>query len=126
MIGQILVLMLLTINPIWNAQSQLTKEERFKLVQKLTDRLQIQNTEDISDASLVEALQLLSVQNEKKQATSYFPIVVNTWGFVNATAKAWDSLDKYDDSLAAVVSGCTECEDLQCDGTVGIYLILKF
>jgi N4-(beta-N-acetylglucosaminyl)-L-asparaginase len=48
-----------------------------------------------------------------------FPIVVNTWPFINATRRGWDVLSKTDDCLLAVELGCTECEILRCDGTVG-------
>lgn len=48
------------------------------------------------------------------------PLVVNTWYFTNATAKAWDVLHtKQLSPLDAVEAGCTECEVLQCDTTVG-------
>lgn len=48
------------------------------------------------------------------------PIVINTWGFTNATAKAWEAiyLQKLS-ALDAVEMGCTVCEVEQCDGTVG-------
>jgi len=57
-------------------------------------------------------------------APSPFPIVINTWPFTNATQRAWEVIStKHTDSseaaLDAVVAGCTECEFLQCDGTVG-------
>lgn len=117
--GQISVYILLLLNVCnWHVESQLTKQERDQLVEKLTQKLQ-EKTTKIPDASLVKAFQLLSVQRDQEKDDFKFPIVVNTWGFVNATARAWENLMKYDDSLAAVVTGCTECEDLQCDGTVG-------
>ncbi|KAF4526387.1 hypothetical protein B566_EDAN012677 [Ephemera danica] len=48
------------------------------------------------------------------------PIVVNTWPFLNATAKAWDTVYvKKRSALDAVEQGCTTCEKEQCDGTVG-------
>lgn len=48
------------------------------------------------------------------------PLVVTTWYFTNATAKAWEVLyEKKLSSLDAVEAGCTECEVLQCDTTVG-------
>lgn len=50
---------------------------------------------------------------------SPIPIIVNTWGFTDATAKAWDVLSSGGSGLDAVVAGCTRCEELQCDGTVG-------
>ncbi|XP_050726312.1 N(4)-(Beta-N-acetylglucosaminyl)-L-asparaginase-like isoform X3 [Eriocheir sinensis] len=48
------------------------------------------------------------------------PLVINTWNFTNATAKAWEVLTQGGGSVVdAVVHGCTVCEELQCDGTVG-------
>lgn len=48
-----------------------------------------------------------------------YPIVLNTWPFVNATNKAWEILAKTDDPLKSVEVGCSVCEELRCDGTVG-------
>ncbi|XP_049764825.1 N(4)-(Beta-N-acetylglucosaminyl)-L-asparaginase-like [Schistocerca cancellata] len=48
------------------------------------------------------------------------PIVINTWGFTNATAKAWEAIYQQKlSALDAVEMGCTVCEEEQCDGTVG-------
>ncbi len=42
------------------------------------------------------------------------------WGFVNATAKAWEVLQvSANSSMDAIVQGCGVCEQEQCDGTVG-------
>jgi len=85
------------------------------LVQDLINKL---NTGDFSETSLHQAsLALRSVAPAQREAK--FPIVINTWNFVNATAKAWDNLARYDDAVAAVVNGCSECEMERCDGTVG-------
>jgi isoaspartyl peptidase/L-asparaginase-like protein (Ntn-hydrolase superfamily) len=56
--------------------------------------------------------------NTKKQSLNS-PAVINTWNFVNATAKAWQVLKQSDDPVSAVIAGCSECEELRCDGTVG-------
>lgn len=67
---------------------------------------------------------VLSSKNEKfkpklaKKSQNY-PLVVNTWPFTNATAKAWQILDQTNDRLESVEAGCSECEILRCDGTVG-------
>jgi len=55
----------------------------------------------------------------KYKSFNNYPLVVNTWPFVNATAKAWQVLDQTNDRLQSVEAGCTECETLRCDGTVG-------
>jgi len=46
-------------------------------------------------------------------------IVVNTWGFQEANERAWKVLTEGGSALDAVEAGCRECEDRQCDGTVG-------
>ena len=60
-------------------------------------------------------------QNEEN--TPLFPVVINTWaanGFQNAGAKAWKVLNEEGGAaLDAVERGCSVCEKLQCDGTVG-------
>ncbi|XP_070508993.1 N(4)-(Beta-N-acetylglucosaminyl)-L-asparaginase-like [Chironomus tepperi] len=48
------------------------------------------------------------------------PFVINTWGFTNATLKAWDVINRQSKSaITAVVEGCTVCEIEQCDTSVG-------
>ncbi|KAK3914538.1 N(4)-(Beta-N-acetylglucosaminyl)-L-asparaginase [Frankliniella fusca] len=51
-----------------------------------------------------------------------FPAVINTWaqnGFESAGARAWKVLSERGSALDAVERGCSLCEELQCDGTVG-------
>ncbi|KAI8502955.1 hypothetical protein Bbelb_196570 [Branchiostoma belcheri] len=50
---------------------------------------------------------------------TFVPLVINTWGFTNATEKAWTALRNGGSVLDAVEKGCTECEAEQCDFTVG-------
>ncbi|CAL1538227.1 unnamed protein product [Lymnaea stagnalis] len=50
---------------------------------------------------------------------AYLPIVVNTWPFVNATFSAWEALLSGVSAEDSLVIGCTTCEKLQCDGSVG-------
>lgn len=47
--------------------------------------------------------------------------VVNTWGgvFTNATRAAFDVLGKNGTAIDAVVAGCSMCEVIGCDTTVG-------
>ncbi|XP_041359776.1 N(4)-(beta-N-acetylglucosaminyl)-L-asparaginase-like [Gigantopelta aegis] len=48
------------------------------------------------------------------------PLVINTWPFTNATKKGWEVIyTNKGSNLDAVVAGCTECEQQQCDGSVG-------
>lgn len=49
-------------------------------------------------------------------------VVISTWsaeGFQQATTKAWNTLLNTDDRVRSLVEGLSECEQLQCDGTVG-------
>ncbi|KAI5076929.1 hypothetical protein GOP47_0008994 [Adiantum capillus-veneris] len=47
------------------------------------------------------------------------PIVVSTWAFTDAVRAAWDALQLGFSAVDAVVEGCSACEALQCDGSVG-------
>ncbi|XP_064480861.1 N(4)-(Beta-N-acetylglucosaminyl)-L-asparaginase-like [Ornithodoros turicata] len=49
-----------------------------------------------------------------------WPVVVNTWDFINATRRAWSVVTTENGTaLDAVEQGCSLCEVDQCDGTVG-------
>ena len=73
-------------------------------------------------------------------ANDWIPIVVNTWAFTNATQEgtsidlvqlniiyqrsslfsAWKTIFiENGTALDGVERGCSKCEELQCDGTVG-------
>ncbi|CAN7998774.1 unnamed protein product, partial [Ixodes hexagonus] len=55
-----------------------------------------------------------------KSQQDRLPLVVNTWGFSNATLRAWTVLtEENGTALDAVEKGCMQCERDQCDGTVG-------
>lgn len=47
------------------------------------------------------------------------PLVINTWAFINATKAAWEVLKSGKSALDALETGCSTCEEEQCDGTVG-------
>ncbi|KAK7075228.1 hypothetical protein SK128_013115 [Halocaridina rubra] len=65
-------------------------------------------------------LLLLPVLGASQEFNTTIPFVINTWPFTNATAKAWQILSVENGSaLEAVEKGCTVCETLQCDGSVG-------
>lgn len=61
----------------------------------------------------------ISKEIENNPNKNKYPLVVNTWPFVKATSKAWQILEQTNDRLKSVEAGCTECEMLRCDGTVG-------
>lgn len=46
-------------------------------------------------------------------------MVVSTWPFVDAVRAAWRVVDGGFSAIDAVVEGCSACEELRCDGTVG-------
>ncbi|WCJ36445.1 small G protein family protein / RhoGAP family protein [Euphorbia peplus] len=48
-----------------------------------------------------------------------FPLVVSTWPFKEAVRTAWRAVDGGLSAVDAVVEGCSTCEELRCDGTVG-------
>jgi hypothetical protein len=46
-------------------------------------------------------------------------LAINTWPWTNATASAFETLAQGRTAVDAVEAGCSACERLQCDGTVG-------
>ncbi|KAL9384366.1 hypothetical protein Peur_021376 [Populus x canadensis] len=48
-----------------------------------------------------------------------YPLVVSTWPFKEAVRAAWRAVDGGHSAVDAVVEGCSACEELRCDGTVG-------
>jgi hypothetical protein len=59
----------------------------------------------------------------ESQGSGSLPLVLNTWGFTNATQKAYSILTAPNGTiLDAVVGGVTVCEVEQCDGTVGRWI----
>ncbi|KAK8975389.1 hypothetical protein V6N11_057483 [Hibiscus sabdariffa] len=59
------------------------------------------------------------VRGQGVEDSGKYPIVVSTWPFVEAVRAAWKAVDKGFDAVEAVVEGCSACEELRCDGTVG-------
>ena len=47
------------------------------------------------------------------------PVLISTWNFEEANAVGWQVLSEGGSCLSAVEEGCTRCEEMQCDGTVG-------
>ncbi|KAL9321629.1 hypothetical protein ACSQ67_009682 [Phaseolus vulgaris] len=60
----------------------------------------------------------LVVGHETVQTEEY-PLVVSTWPFVEAVRAAWKAVDGGSSAVDSVVEGCSACEELRCDGTVG-------
>ncbi|XP_058205669.1 probable isoaspartyl peptidase/L-asparaginase 3 isoform X1 [Rhododendron vialii] len=55
----------------------------------------------------------------KVEDSGQFPLVVSTWPFKEAVRAAWRAVESGFSAVDAVVEGCSTCEDLRCDGTVG-------
>ncbi|XP_075664064.1 putative isoaspartyl peptidase/L-asparaginase 3 isoform X1 [Castanea sativa] len=51
--------------------------------------------------------------------SSQYPLVVSTWPFLDAVRAGWRAVDSGLSAVDAVVEGCSACEELRCDGTVG-------
>lgn len=64
-----------------------------------------------------EAIEI--VKDLKNPYTETTMIVINTWNFTEANSEGWKVLLDGGTALDAVEAGCTLCEELQCDGTVG-------
>ncbi|XP_016473606.2 putative isoaspartyl peptidase/L-asparaginase 3 [Nicotiana tabacum] len=52
-------------------------------------------------------------------STLEYPVVISTWPFLEAVRAAWRAVDSGFSAVDAVVEGCSACEKLRCDGTVG-------
>jgi len=68
------------------------------------------------DVSLVSAISDVRPQDQDQDQDM---IVINTWNFTEANKRAWEVISDGGTALDAVEEGCTVCEELQCDGTVG-------
>ncbi|KAH7854383.1 hypothetical protein Vadar_013207 [Vaccinium darrowii] len=62
---------------------------------------------------------LSTVLGYKVDNSGQFPLVVSTWPFKEAVRAAWRAVQSGFSAVDAVVEGCSACEDLRCDGTVG-------
>ena len=57
-----------------------------------------------------------------------FPFVICTWEFKDAAQTGYNEIKNGGTRLDAVEKGCSKCEELQCDGSVGnnkIYIELR-
>ncbi|KAM7504609.1 hypothetical protein LguiB_003513 [Lonicera macranthoides] len=61
----------------------------------------------------------LAVGHEVGNSGGDYPLVVSTWPFLEAVRAAWTAVNTGFSALDAVVEGCSACEELRCDGTVG-------
>ncbi|KVI10100.1 Peptidase T2, asparaginase 2 [Cynara cardunculus var. scolymus] len=68
---------------------------------------------------LLIALLLSTVTGQEVESSSKFPLVISTWPFLEAVRAGWKAINDGLSSIDAVVEGCSACEVLRCDGTVG-------
>lgn len=64
-------------------------------------------------------LLLATMASLAHSAPPALPVVLNTWPFTAATARAFETLSAGARPVDALVAGATVCEQMQCDGTVG-------
>ncbi|XP_010483828.1 PREDICTED: probable isoaspartyl peptidase/L-asparaginase 3 isoform X1 [Camelina sativa] len=69
--------------------------------------------------TLLLLLPPLTVAEAELVRSDKFPVVVSTWPFLEAVRAAWRAVDNGSSAVEAVVEGCSACEELRCDGTVG-------
>ncbi|KAJ7297571.1 hypothetical protein O6H91_Y048000 [Diphasiastrum complanatum] len=70
--------------------------------------------------ALTQASQLFCLQDESvSRVPVHKPLVISTWPFVEAVEMAKAAVEGGASALDAVVDGCTTCENLRCDGSVG-------
>lgn len=63
---------------------------------------------------------IIGINSQGVFSSFNLPLVINTWGFIEAADEAWKVLHQpHKTALDALVEGCSTCERLQCDGTVG-------
>jgi N4-(beta-N-acetylglucosaminyl)-L-asparaginase len=69
---------------------------------------------------LALALIIQHVHALHKSQETHTPIVISTWRFIEAVkVAAWHVMEEGGSAVNAVVHGCSTCELLQCDGSVG-------
>ncbi|XP_061402093.1 N(4)-(Beta-N-acetylglucosaminyl)-L-asparaginase [Musca vetustissima] len=62
---------------------------------------------------------VVGIHSHTTTQTGSLPLVISTWDFKEANEAAWNTLQAGGSALDSLVEGCTTCEDLQCDGSVG-------
>ncbi|EDV35443.2 uncharacterized protein Dana_GF12478 [Drosophila ananassae] len=76
-----------------------------------------------SDKTPAPSVEAQTKINKTRTGELLLPMVINTWNFTAANVLAWRILKQSQGGLRqtrnAVVEGCTKCEKLQCDRTVG-------
>lgn len=69
---------------------------------------------------LVLTINCSNLENKRDSSKPILPLVINTWAFTQANEAARKYLHKNPrNGLDALVEGCSTCERLQCDGSVG-------
>jgi N4-(beta-N-acetylglucosaminyl)-L-asparaginase len=73
----------------------------------------------VFSSSSSKVTEVSQVEMARSLTTTKTMVVINTWNFTEANKRAWQVLSEGGSALDAVEEGCTLCEELQCDGTVG-------
>lgn len=120
----LLIAILFYLNASAQSDDNISKKYLIKAIRDRITELDIDHMSNNDLISILTSFNLPKMRQRKK--ITNLPIVVNTWPFVNATSKAWQVLASTDDAIKAVIEGCSECEDLRCDGTVGKYNISNY
>ncbi|XP_051122809.1 probable isoaspartyl peptidase/L-asparaginase 3 [Andrographis paniculata] len=58
-------------------------------------------------------------EGDEVECSRKLPVVISTWPFTEAVRAGWRALENGASAVDAVVEGCSKCEQLRCDGTVG-------
>uniref|UniRef100_A0A0E0KTJ3 beta-aspartyl-peptidase n=1 Tax=Oryza punctata TaxID=4537 RepID=A0A0E0KTJ3_ORYPU len=101
------------LTPSWNNQ---TRREIEAFHGKVKEEVRAASPPRVPTATV----QLAAVAEE---GGGIFPVVVSTWPFREAVRAAWEVVSASGgaggSAVDAVVAGCSACEVLRCDGTVG-------
>ncbi|KAG6548502.1 hypothetical protein Mapa_009990 [Marchantia paleacea] len=73
----------------------------------------------LATSSVSLSVEGLAVAPSEEDGNKRLPIVISTWAFVDAVRAAWEVVDGGGSPVDAVVAGCSTCERLRCDGSVG-------
>ncbi|KAG7014842.1 putative isoaspartyl peptidase/L-asparaginase 3 [Cucurbita argyrosperma subsp. argyrosperma] len=77
-------------------------------------------------ASALLLVLLFQVTGRVAGESGSYPLVVSTWPFLEAVERAWSAVNNGSSAVDAVVEGCSACEELRCDGTVGAVAAMRY
>ncbi|KAG9452205.1 hypothetical protein H6P81_005109 [Aristolochia fimbriata] len=74
---------------------------------------------DLAGSTLLMLFLATTALGDGDKNSEQFPLVVSTWPFFEAVRVAWRAVENGASAVDALVEGCSACEELGCDGTVG-------